>query len=127
MAHWRRRSVPDGRGGDDRGPGLCRRRARAGIAHHGQVGARAIEHRQFDFWAGHWDVFVPSGKKAGETRGERIADGCALLGQRTGNGGVTGKSLNICDASDRRWHPTRVDDSGTVLMPTGGLVDTSMG
>jgi hypothetical protein len=50
-------------------------------------------------------VFVPSGKKAGETRGERIADGRALLGQWTGNGGVAGKSRNSYEAIDRRWHP----------------------
>jgi hypothetical protein len=66
---------------------------------------QAVEHRQFDFWVGRWDVFVPSGKKAGENRIELIADGCALLEQWTGTGGVTGKSLNIYDASDRRRHP----------------------
>lgn len=87
---------------------------------------QAVEHRQFDFWVGRWDVFVPSGKKAGENRIELIADGCALLEQWTGTGGVTGKSLNIYDASDRRWHQTWVDSSGTLLMLTGGFVDRSM-
>lgn len=87
---------------------------------------QAIEHRQFDFWIGRWDVYGPAGKKVGENRIEAIADGCALLEQWTGNGGVTGKSLNIYDASDRRWHQTWVDSSGTLLVLTGGLVDGSM-
>jgi hypothetical protein len=84
------------------------------------------EHRQFDFWLGHWEVFGPAGKKVGENRIEAIADGCALLEQWSGNGGVTGKSLNIYDAVDSRWHQTWVDSSGTLLILAGQLVDRSM-
>jgi len=86
----------------------------------------STEHHQFDFWVGHWDVFGPADKKVGENRIEVIADGCALLEQWTGNGGVTGKSLNIYDAVDRRWHQTWVDNSGNLLMLTGQLIDRSM-
>jgi len=84
------------------------------------------EHRQFDFWVGQWDVFVPSGKKAGENRIEVIADGCALLEQWSGSGAVTGKSLSIYDAADKRWHQTWVDNGGTLLMLAGGLIDGSI-
>ena len=84
------------------------------------------EHRQFDFWVGHWDVFGPAGRKVGENRIEVIADGCALLEQWTGNGGVTGRSLNIYDTIDRRWHQTWVDNSGTLLMLAGQFIDRSM-
>ena len=87
---------------------------------------QSSEHRQFDFWVGHWDVFGPAGKKVGENRIELIADGCALLEQWTGNGGVTGKSLNIYDAVDRRWHQTWVDNGGTLLILAGQLVGRSM-
>lgn len=87
---------------------------------------QSSEHRQFDFWVGTWDVFATSGKKVGENRIELIADGCALLEQWTGNGGVTGKSLNSYDAIDRRWHQTWVDNSGTLLMLAGRLVERSM-
>ena len=80
---------------------------------------QSSEHRQFDFWVGQWDVFATSGKKVGENRIELIADGCALLEQWTGNGGVTGKSLNIYDTIDRRWHQTWVDNGGTLLMLAG--------
>ena len=86
----------------------------------------APEHRQFDFWVGTWDVFGPAGRQVGANRIERIADGCALLEQWTGSGNVTGKSLNIYDASDGRWHQTWVDSSGTLLMLAGGLVGDSM-
>jgi len=84
------------------------------------------EHRQFDFWLGQWEVFGPAGKKVGENRIEAIADGCALLEQWSGNGGITGKSLNIYDVVDRRWHQTWVDSGGTLLMLSGQLVDRSM-
>ena len=86
----------------------------------------AAEHRQFDFWVGRWDVYGPKGKKAGENRIEVIADGCALLEQWTGSGGFNGKSLNIYDSGDRRWHQTWVDSSCTLLMLTGGLVERDM-
>ncbi len=86
----------------------------------------AAEHRQFDFWIGTWDVFGPAGKQVGTNRIERIADGCALLEQWTGHGNVTGKSLNIYDATDGRWHQTWVDNGGTLLMLVGGLVDRNM-
>jgi hypothetical protein len=99
--------------------------AAAQTAGSGQA-CQAVEHRQFDFWVGHWNVFVPSGKKAGESRIEAIADGCALLEQWSGAGGVSGQSLNIYDATDRHWHQTWVDNSGTLLMLTGGFVERSM-
>ena len=86
----------------------------------------APEHRQFDFWLGTWDVFGPAGKQVGTNRIERIADGCALLEQWSGRGDVTGKSLNIYDATDGRWHQTWVDNGGTLLMLAGGLVGSSM-
>jgi hypothetical protein len=86
----------------------------------------AAEHRQFDFWVGAWDVFGPAGRKVGENRIELIADGCALLEQWTGSGNVTGKSLNIYDAVDGRWHQTWVDNGGTLLMLVGGMVERSM-
>jgi len=85
---------------------------------------QAPEHRQFDFWVGRWDVFVPSGKQAGRSKVELIADGCALLEEWSGGGGVSGKSLNIY--SDGQWHQTWVDNSGTLLMLAGGLAERSM-
>ncbi|MGZ3405295.1 MAG: hypothetical protein ACXWIY_12840 [Caldimonas sp.] len=87
---------------------------------------QSAEYRQFDFWIGTWDVFLPNGQRAGENRIEPIAGQCALLENWSGRGGVTGKSLNIYDRDDKRWHQTWVDGSGGLLMLAGGLVDKRM-
>ena len=84
------------------------------------------EHRQFDFWAGEWTVTAPNGKTAGTNRITRISNGCALLEEWTGAGGMTGKSLNIYDASRGVWHQTWVDSSGTLLMTEGRFENGSM-
>jgi hypothetical protein len=49
---------------------------------------------------------------------------CSSNGRATG--GVTGKSLNIYDAVDRRWHQTWVDNSGSLLILAGQRVDRNM-
>lgn len=87
---------------------------------------QSAEYRQFDFWVGNWDVFLPNGQKAGENRIEPISGGCALLENWSGRGGFTGKSLNIYDRDDKRWHQTWVDSSGGLLMIAGSLVDKRM-
>jgi len=79
----------------------------------------AAEHRQFDFWLGAWDVFDPSGTKVGDSRIERINDGCSVLENWSGAGGVTGKSLNLYDAADQQWHQFWVDSSGSRLLLDG--------
>ena len=83
-------------------------------------------HRQFDFWIGRWDVFLPNGSKAGENVIESIAGGCALQESWTGRGGVTGRSLNIHDVRDGRWHQTWVDSSGERLELSGTYRDGRM-
>lgn len=83
-------------------------------------------HRQFDFWIGRWDVFLPNGSKAGENVIERVADGCALLESWAGRGGVTGKSLNIYDTDDGRWHQSWVDSTGGRLELAGTFADGRM-
>jgi hypothetical protein len=87
---------------------------------------QSAEYRQFDFWVGTWDVYLPNGQKAGENRIEPISAGCALLENWSGRGGFTGKSLNIYDRDDKRWHQTWVDSSGGLLMIAGSLVDKRM-
>lgn len=84
------------------------------------------EYRQFDFWVGEWDVFSPDGAKAGENRIEVIANRCALLENWTGAKGGAGKSLNIYDATDRKWHQTWVDATGGRLELVGSIVGGSM-
>ncbi|MES2126897.1 MAG: hypothetical protein V4463_06460 [Pseudomonadota bacterium] len=83
-------------------------------------------HHQFDFWIGQWDVYAPNGKKVGESRIEAFGAGCALLEHWSGSGGVTGKSLNMYDASDKQWHQAWVDSSGSRLLLDGQFSEGKM-
>ena len=86
----------------------------------------AAPHRQFDFWLGEWDVHDPAGKRVGENRITRIHNGCALLEEWRGNGGVTGSSLNVFDSDRGRWHQTWVDSTGGHLQLDGDFFDGAM-
>jgi hypothetical protein len=88
-------------------------------------GCPAEVRRQFDFWVGNWDVTV-GGKPAGENRIERILEGCGLLENWSGAGGMSGKSLNFYDPDREQWHQTWVDDRGGSLGLDGAFVGGSM-
>ena len=87
---------------------------------------QSAEYRQFDFWLGEWEVFLPTGKKAGDSRIEAISAGCALLENWSGNGGFSGKSLNSYDSGDKQWHQSWVDSSGSRLELAGSYADKRM-
>jgi hypothetical protein len=73
------------------------------------------EARQFDFWLGEWEVRPNGGQGvAGHSRVEKILSSCVLLENWTGTNGWSGKSFNIYDATEGRWHQTWVDQSGTL-------------
>lgn len=82
-------------------------------------------HRQFDFWVGDWSVLV-AGQVAGENRIERILNGCALLENWSGKGGMNGKSLNFYDRRRDMWHQTWIDDRGGALHLDGRFADGKM-
>jgi hypothetical protein len=84
----------------------------------------SAEHRQFDFWVGEWTVTAAQG--SGRNSITKIAGGCALLEQWTGNSGFNGKSLNAYDSVRKRWHQTWVDSSGSVLYLDGEFRDGKM-
>jgi hypothetical protein len=84
------------------------------------------EHRQFDFWIGEWSVTSPAGKAAGRNRITPILGGCALREEWTGASGTHGTSLNAWDATSKKWRQTWVDDSGMVLLLSGGVQSGSM-
>ncbi|MFL6657175.1 MAG: hypothetical protein ACJ8GW_03815 [Massilia sp.] len=86
----------------------------------------AAEHRQFDFWIGEWDVFGPAGKQVGQSRVELHGGGCYLLENWSSTNGVDGKSLNMYDATDKRWHQAWYDSSGSRLDISGSFVDGKM-
>ena len=85
------------------------------------------EYQQFDFWVGDWNV-SSDGQPAGTNSIHPIHNGCALQEnwQGSGAGGISGTSFNIYDQATGRWHQTWVDDSGTLLLLDGGLIDGAM-
>ena len=87
----------------------------------------AEAYREFDFWAGDWEVRDPSGKIVGHNTISPILGGCVVLEEWTAAGGAyTGKSFNIWDRSRKRWHQTWVDVGGTLLELDGAFRDGSM-
>jgi hypothetical protein len=84
------------------------------------------EHRAFDFWMGHWDVYTPDGKLRGTNEIVRGYGGCVLHERYTTGPKYSGESLNIYDAQRRVWHQTWVDTGGTLLLLEGGPRDGSM-
>jgi hypothetical protein len=84
-------------------------------------------HRQFDFWVGTWEVTNAQGKVAGTNRISSILGSCVLLEEWQSDGGpYSGKSLNIYDAANDKWHQTWVDNGGLLLELDGGLKDGNM-
>ena len=55
-----------------------------------------------------------------------MLDGCVLLENWTGVEGGAGKSFNLYDATDRKWHQIWVDNSGGRLTLEGGLANGRM-
>jgi hypothetical protein len=86
----------------------------------------APEYRQFDFWAGTWNVFDPSGLHVGTNTIERTLGGCVLHEQWTSARGHRGFSYNTYDRTSGRWHQTWVDDGGNLLLIDGGLAGKAM-
>lgn len=59
--------------------------------------------REFDFWAGKWDVYVTGTKNyAGHSIVQIISGGCALL-ENWDSPASTGKSINFIDPTTNKW------------------------
>ncbi|MEO7539038.1 MAG: tetratricopeptide repeat protein [Pyrinomonadaceae bacterium] len=84
------------------------------------------EFRQFDFWIGEWDVKTPQGGIAGTSSVQLILGQCTIFENWTGGAGSSGKSFNIYDVNDKKWHQTWVSDKGVFTHYFGGLQDGSM-
>ena len=78
-------------------------------------------HRQFDFWVGEWEVTNAEGKVVGTNRISSILGGCVILEEWKSAGPYAGKSLNMYDAANDRWHQTWVDNGGLLLELNGRL------
>jgi len=82
-------------------------------------------YRQFDFWLGEWEVKDAEGKLAGESSITSDLSGCVVFEHyRTPT--YSGKSINIFDVTDGKWHQTWVDVTGVLTEYTGGIEDGKM-
>jgi hypothetical protein len=63
-------------------------------------------HRQFDFWVGTWEVTNAQDRVVGTNEISSILGGCVVLEEWQSTGPYSGKSLNIYDAANDKWHQT---------------------
>lgn len=84
------------------------------------------EHRQFDFWLGHWEVYNPSGQLVGFNTVELEQDSCALKENWTGLSGIKGTSLNYYDQHTKKWNQLWIDNSGGNLSISGSFANKQM-
>jgi hypothetical protein len=89
---------------------------------HGHARSRG-PHRQFDFWVGEWNVFNPQGIQVGESRIEKITDGCVVHENWSSQASGEGKSYNFYDTRKGRWRQIWVDDSARVQEYEGAFRD----
>ena len=71
----------------------------------------APEFRQFDFWIGEWDPRNAQGITVGSSSIQLILGECVIL-ENWSTPVSSGKSFNIYNTADKRWHQTWVDDKG---------------
>jgi tetratricopeptide (TPR) repeat protein len=85
----------------------------------------APEFRQLDFWIGEWDAKNAQGVTVGSSSIQLILGQCVIF-ENWSTPLNNGKSLNVFDTTDRKWHQTWVDDKGTLTHYVGSLVDGKM-
>lgn len=74
------------------------------------------ENRQFDFWAGDWDVFdYGSLTKVASARVNLILNGCVLHEDYRGADGHQGQSFTTYDPIRHKWHQSWVTNRGETL------------
>lgn len=81
--------------------------------------------REFDFWIGEWDAKNTQGVTVGSSSIQLILGQCIIF-ENWSTPVSSGKSFNIFDTTDKKWHQTWVDDKGTFTHYIGGLVDGKM-
>lgn len=87
----------------------------------------APAYRQFDFWAGDWNVFdVGSPIKVAHARVDLILDGCVLREDYQGADGHKGQSFTIYDTARKVWHQSWVTNHGELLVIEGKPEDGKM-
>lgn len=83
------------------------------------------EFRQFDFWIGEWAPKNVQGITVGTSSVQLILGSCIIF-ENWSTPVSNGKSFNLYDTRDGKWHQTWVDDKGLMTHYVGGLVDGKM-
>ncbi len=104
--------------------------ATCGIVDHleAQVTPRrcaAPEYRQFDFWAGDWEVRDKKGELEGSNLITLDHDGCVLT-EHWSSPGQTGASLTMYDFRTRLWTQSWYDSFGNLLVISGDFENGSL-
>lgn len=83
------------------------------------------EFRQFDFWIGEWLPKNVQGVTVGTSSIQLILSSCIIF-ENWETPVSAGKSFNVYDTRDGKWHQTWVDNKGLITHYVGGLVDGKM-
>lgn len=83
------------------------------------------EYRQFDFWIGEWAPQNVQGVTVGTSSIQLILKDCIIF-ENWNTPVSSGKSFNLYDVRDGKWHQTWVDGSGLMTHYVGGLVGNDM-
>ncbi len=83
------------------------------------------EFRQFDFWMGEWDALNVQGVTVGSSSIQLILGQCVIF-ENWSTPVSSGKSFNVYDRNDKKWHQSWVDDRGTFTHYIGELKDGKM-
>lgn len=83
------------------------------------------EFRQFDFWIGEWLPKNAQGVTVGTSSIQLILNSCIIF-ENWETPVSAGKSFNVFDTRDGKWHQTWVDNKGVITHYVGGLVDGKM-
>jgi hypothetical protein len=87
----------------------------------------AHEYHQFDFWLGKWAVESADGKPAGDSRIQRVQDGCMILENwQSLTSPYTGTSMNYYDPDLKQWRQIWLDNQGGKLELFGARKDNQM-
>ncbi len=81
--------------------------------------------RQFDFWAGEWDVHDAGGRLAGRNTVTIEERGCVIVERWRAASGSTGQSFNYYDPAAQRWKQRWIG-LGFVLEMDGGVQADAM-
>jgi hypothetical protein len=81
--------------------------------------------REFDFWAGEWDVKDAQGKPAGVNAISKEENGCVLVERWRSEAGGHGQSYNYYDPAAKRWKQVWIG-LGLLLHMEGGFTEGHM-